>query len=253
MLIFSLYKIASRLIEDKKAKDMFSSLSEMVRAAESKETEAAPAREEESRVADETGETEAPENRTVLPRYASLYEMNSDTFGWISIEGTLLDYPVMYTPRDPQFYLRRDFYGQPLVTGVPFVDASCPENGNFYLIYGHQMNNGTMFGSLDKYASREYRDEHPYIRFDTLYREGTYEVMAAFFAEINDSKDGFAYYRYRDLTDPGVFREYVEGVKQSSVYDTGIDAEYGDELITLSTCSYHTEEGRFVVVAKRIR
>ena len=119
-------------------------------------------------------------------------------------------------------------------------------------LYGHHMKNETMFGTLPKYADKEYWEQHKTICFDTLYEHGEYEVISAFYGKaIAKGDTGFRYYQYTDLTDPAVFDEYMEQVNAAAIYDTGITAEYGDELITLSTCSYHTENGRFVVVAKK--
>ena len=202
----------------------------------------------------ENASEEADSEPEILPQYLPLYERNPDFFGWLSIEGTDIDYPVMYTPEDPEHYLRRAFNGSYSSSGVPFVDGNCPAGGSYYLIYGHHMNNGTMFGMLPKYQEEEFCKEHPVIRFDTLYEQREYVVMAAFFSRIygKDEQGVFRYYEYFDLSDPAVFKEYVCQVSTAAIYDTGITAEYGDELLALSTCNYHTADGRFVVVAKRI-
>ena len=192
-------------------------------------------------------ETEAPSP------YAALKEQNPDFFGWLSIEGTKLDYPVMHTPEDPEHYLRRDFEGGYSFSGVPFLDAACYEGGGNYLIYGHNMKNGSMFSSLLSYADSAYWEAHKTIRFDTMEAAGEYEVVAAFYSQayLQDAVNVFRYYRYTDVSEPEVFEEYMEQVQEAAVYDTGVTAVYGDQLLTLSTCSYHTENGRFVVVARR--
>lgn len=189
----------------------------------------------------------------MLPGYAALYEENPDLFGWVQIEGTRLSYPVMFTPDDPEYYLRRAFDGSESTSGVPFLDGGCPENGGNYLIYGHNMSGGTMFALLPSYAERDFYEEHPVIRFDTLFEQGEYDVMAAFYSKAydTDEQDVFRYYQYTDLSSPERFQEYVEQVQAAALYDTGITAEYGDQILTLSTCSYHTDNGRFVVVARK--
>lgn len=188
-----------------------------------------------------------------LPQYAPLYERNADFFGWLSIEGTDIDYPVMYSPDRPEYYINRAFDGSYSGSGVPFIDGKCLPNGNYYLIYGHHMKNKTMFGSLPKYADESYYENHPIIRFDTLYEQREYQVIAAFYSRIygKNEANGFRYYEYTDLSDEAIFEEYLEQVRAVAIYDTGLTAEYGDELLTLSTCNYHTEDGRFVVVAKK--
>ena len=116
------------------------------------------------------------------------------------------------------------------------------------------MKNGVMFGSLAEYADSEYGREHSTISFDTLYKEGEYELLGAFYSRVYSDQDGddvFRYYQYTDLSSPEVFASYVSQVKAASIYDTGVNALYGDCLLTLSTCSGHTEDGRFVVVARR--
>lgn len=189
-----------------------------------------------------------------LPQYAPLVEMNHDFFGWLSIEGTEIDYPVMYTPDETEYYLRRAFDGSYSGSGVLFLDGNCAADGNYYLIYGHHMKNETMFGQLPRYANKDFWEDHPVIRLDTLYEQREYIVIAAFLSRIYDKNEQgvFRYYEYFDLSDEAIFGEYVQQVKAAALYDTGITAEYGDELLVLSTCNYHTANGRFVVVAKRV-
>ena len=200
------------------------------------------------------------EKGTVIGEYVDLYNQNPDIIGWIRIEGTNINYPVMQTQDDPEFYLRKDFNKEYSLSGTPFMDAASDifmPTCN-WTIYGHHMKDGTMFMDVTKYADRDYYEEHPVIEFDTIYREtgqAKYEIMAAFYAEIkNVDEGGFKYYQYAGITTESSFNEYVAGAKAASEYDTGIDAEYGDQLITLSTCSYHVDDkrGRFAVVAKRI-
>lgn len=189
----------------------------------------------------------------MLPGYAALYAENPDLFGWVQIDGTKLDYPVMHTPDDPEFYLQRAFDRSASGSGVPFLDGSCTEGGGNYLIYGHNMRSGTMFATLLSYAQPDFYEAHPVIRFDTLFEEGTYEIMAAFYSNVYDSNDQnvFRYYQYTDLRNPDRFQEYVSQAAAAALYDTGVAAQYGDQLLTLTTCSYHTDNGRFVVVARR--
>lgn len=202
-------------------------------------------------------ETEAtPEALSVseqgFHKYDELYEMNNDLFGWIALPGAEVSYPVMYTPDDPEHYLRRAFDGSYSVSGVPFLDADCYRGCGNYIVYGHYMKNGTMFGTLSDYADEAYWEEHRTIKFDMVDVPGEYEVIAAFYAKIYnvDDEGVFRYYEYKELPDEETFNEYISQVKAAALYDTGITAVYGDQLLTLSTCSYHTEDGRFVVVAK---
>ena len=113
-----------------------------------------------------------------------MYEQNPDLFGWICIEDTVLDYPVMHTPDDPEKYLRLSFEGETSTAGTPFMDAKCGIDSDNYIIYGHNMKNGTMFREILQYANKSYWQEHPMIRFDTLYEQGEYEVLAAFYDRV---------------------------------------------------------------------
>lgn len=267
VFLFSTGMALHTLVVQGKEKAAFDDLSAIVAEAAERDTASTP---EEVRIlpdasapaqintaqpnpADET-HPEQSADPVPLPQYAPLYERNADFFGWLSIEGTDIDYPVMYSPDRPEYYLNRAFDGSYSGSGVPFVDAKCPADGNYYLIYGHHMQNKTMFGSLPKYADKSYYEGHPTIRFDTLYEQREYQVIAAFYSRIYGKNEAgvFRYYEYTDLSDQEVFDEYIRHVKTAAIYDTGLSAEYGDELLTLSTCNYHTQDGRFVVVARRI-
>lgn len=195
--------------------------------------------------------TEVP---PMLAAYEPLYRKNHDLWGWLTIEDTAVNFPVMHTPRNPEYYLHRAFDRTSAFSGVPFMEARCYYGCGNYLIYGHHMKNGTMFADIVNYASEEFWQEHPLIYFDTLYEYGTYEVIAAFYSKLFPASDtdAFRYYYYTDLTDPAVFDEYVEQVLSAAVYDTGLRAAYGDQLLTLSTCEYSAKDNRFVVVARRI-
>lgn len=202
-------------------------------------------------------ENAAPSEPQILPRYQTVYGMNQDMFGWISIEGLPFSYPVMHTPEDEEYYLRRGFDREYARSGVPFLDADCQIGCGNYLIYGHNMTNGTMFAQLLAYEDEEFWKEHPVIRFDTLYEEGEYEVIAAFYSRVfyKFERDVFRFYEYSDLTDPDDFSRYVGEVLDLALYDTDADVRYGDELITLITCSYvnRIENERFVVVARKLK
>jgi sortase B len=158
----------------------------------------------------------------------------------------------MYTPGDSEYYLHRAFDRSYSQSGVPFLEGAYTDTCNNYLIYGHNMKNGTMFSSLLSYEKESYWQQHPVVTFDTRDDSGTYDVLGVFYTEIAaDRDDVFDYYHYLDLSDPDRYDEYVRKVKENALYDTGIDAAYGDQLLTLSTCSYHVDNGRFVLVARK--
>ncbi len=188
----------------------------------------------------------------ILEQYCELSRQNRDLIGWIKIDGTEIDYPVMYTGDD--FYLRHSFDKTDSKSGLPFIDKRCAVKpfGTNTIIYAHNMKNGTMFSGLLNYKSSDYYAEHPIIRFDTLYEAQEYKIVAVFESEVYQKSDMvFKHYNFLNADNHAAFDEYSAGIKALSLYDTGIYPEYGDELITLMTCSYHTENGRFVVVAKK--
>lgn len=193
------------------------------------------------------------DNTGMLHKFEELYEANNDLVGWLSIEGTEIDYPVVQC-EDDEYYLNHNFYNEEDNYGCLFMrdyaDINTP--GTNVIIYGHSMKDGSMFGSLDEYESEKFYIEHKLINFDTLYEERVYEVMAVFPSRIyGEDEDVFKYYQFYQADTEEEFQDFYKNVKRLSLYDTGVTAEFGDTFITLSTCAYHVEDGRFVVVAKR--
>ena len=194
----------------------------------------------------------------ILPQYYALSEQNADVIGWIRIDGTKVDYPVMHTPKDPLLYMHAGLDRAYSYSGLPFLDAWNDPRGDAQnlIVYAHNMRNGTMFGTLPKYESRRYWQTHPTVTFDLLSEEREYEVVGAFRSELSagdaDGADGFICYDYIDLSDINRFREYVRAVKEASLYETGITPEWGDQLLTLSTCSYYAGSDTFALVCRRV-
>lgn len=205
----------------------------------------------------------------ILPACQKLYEINSDLTGWLTIPDTEINYPLMSRADDETFYLYHDFYGDKSPSGCLILDEDSrvgkgDVNNGYHidgktenpstniLIHGHTMKNGTMFGGLTKYSDYDYAINHNTILFDSLYEEREYELISAFYTEIltTDSTD-FKYYNFFDAEDESQFEYWYSNIKALSLYDTGVTASYGDEFITLSCCSYHIEDGRFVVIGVR--
>lgn len=185
-------------------------------------------------------------------KFAALQQLNPDFFGWVSIEDTNLDFPVMFAPANKDFYLRHDFDGEYSIYGVPYLDekttvGSGIESQNL-IIYGHNMKTGTIFGCLTGYKNADYYAAHPQITFDTIYGDATYEVFAAFAIDVVQDPS-FAYNEYVNM-DEAAFDAYLSQVIGRSDVDTGIIPQYGDRLLTLSTCEYSSDNGRYVVVAR---
>lgn len=200
---------------------------------------------------DEPQETE-PTEQTAFEKYKVVYEQNNDFVGWISTPGTNIDYPVMQTIDNPNYYLKHSFEKQYSDYGVPYVQENCDlALSDNCVLYGHHMNNGSMFADLCKYADEDFYREHKTIRFDTLSGFGEYEIVAAF-KTVAYSEQGFKYYHFVNADSAEDFAAYIAKCKELAFYDTGVTAEYGDKLITLSTCEYSRQNGRMVVVAKKI-
>ena len=190
------------------------------------------------------------EEVTAFDKYADVYAQNSDLVGWVSIPGTQIDYPVMQTKDNPDFYLKHAFDKSYSSYGVPYVQENCDIGiSDNLVLYGHHMNNGSMFSDLCKYESEDFYREHKIIHFDTLESFGEYEVIAAF-KTVAYSEEGFKYYHFVRAESAEQFNEYIAECKELALYDPGVTAEYGDKLITLSTCEYSQTNGRMVVVAK---
>ena len=247
--------------------------------------------------------------REPLAKYEDILEVNPYLAGWLSIDGTKIDDPVVYTPKSQNYFLHRSIEGNDEERGTLFIAVNWYEGSGNTLIYGHNMKSGSGFGSLLKYADASYGMSHSTIHFDTLYEDREYELMAVFYSQIDeeeleteddraeadkrieeeslegkeegtapeeltlkdldlymdlgdadiyreekDNDNGrFRYYYYTDLSDKADFDYFVSNVKERALYDTGVDAEWGDELLTFSTCSYQVKNGRFVVVSRRVR
>ena len=210
---------------------------------------------------------EIVENK-MLPEYKALYEQNDEFIGWLKIEDTVINYPVMQCLEDGNFYLSHDFYkaensngclilDNDSKTGIgtktnEYVNDSKPSTN--LIIHGHTMKSGQMFGDLNLYKNKEYGLSHKIICFDSLYEKREYELISVFYSQIYyEEDDVFKYYKFFQADSQEEFNEWYNNIKEMSLYDTGVISEYGDEFITLSCCAYHVEDGRFVVVAKRIK
>ena len=194
------------------------------------------------------------EELTVLEEYQTLYNKNKKLIGWLKIDDTNIDYPVMQTANN-EYYLDHNYNQEYDKNGSLFLDKDCDvvhRNTNL-IIYGHHMKSGKMFGNLNLYSSEDYCKKHSTIQFDTIYEKGTYQVMYVFRSRIyNEDEIVFKYYQFLDAASDKEFSSYMQEMAALSLYDTGVTAAYGDELLTLSTCDNSEQDGRFVVVAKRV-
>ncbi len=209
---------------------------------------------EKVEVKDSSGEVR---NLTILPQYQKLYEQNKNLIGWLRVNGTDIDYPVMKSMNgNGEFYLDHNFNGEEDRNGTLFMDDLCDvikptEN---YIIYGHNMKSGQMFGDLDNYKSKTFFENHQIVQFDTIYESGIYQVMLAFQSHVyEENVIAFKYYQFIDPASEKEFESGINEMREIALYDTGINTEYGDNLLFLSTCDYDEQNGRFVVLCKKIK
>lgn len=195
------------------------------------------------------------QDKSFLSDYQDLYLQNNDMVGWIKIEDTKINYPVMQSKDNPNFYLRHGFDKGYTVYGCPYVQENCDVDApsDNLVVYGHHMNDNSMFAGLMKYANKSFWEKHKTIQFDTLTEKGKYEVVAVYKTVVyTDSPNSFRYYDFVNADTEDDFNAYIAKCKELALYDTGITAEYGDKLITLSTCEYSRNNGRMVVMAKKV-
>ena len=199
---------------------------------------------------------EVDENKPpITVDFDALRQVNEDVAGWIYCEGTVINYPVVQG-EDNDFYLHHDIYGQESRYGAIFADYKADLYGgeSNIIIYGHHMRNGSMFGSLEEYDSRSYYEEHPSFFLFLPEEEREYEIIAVLRNDIySREKEPFQYYDYERIATKEMFDEYCQGIKSYSLYDTGLTAEYGDELVTLCTCSYSGKDERLLIVGRRLQ
>ncbi len=187
-----------------------------------------------------------------LDYYGSLLEVNADVVGWIEIKDTHINYPVVQSKEKPDFYLTHGLDKKKNVHGVPYVDSRVELDGSTNtILYAHQMKDGSMFTDLNRYLDEDFYRSHPIISFNTLNNYGEYEIISVFKTS-NVLGVGFPYYNFIEAQDSKEFNAFISQVKTHTLYETGESAKYGDQLLTLSTCEYTLQEGRLVVVAKKI-
>lgn len=200
----------------------------------------------------ETAEQEQP---VILSKFVALHEENHDFSGWLSIEGTKINYPVMSREGDNNYYLDKNFNGQEDKNGLLILDyrSNVLESGQNSIIYGHNMRTGVMFGTLKNYKDRDFCMEHQTIRFDSLYHEGTYKVVAAMLSSVAyEDEEVFRYYDAVDISTEDRFEEFRQNIEANALYTTDESLAFGDSCLILSTCDNYVEDGRFVVIAKKI-
>ena len=199
-------------------------------------------------IIDIVSESEEKEENAI--NIEELYKINNDIIGWLKIDNTNINYPVMQTKDRPNYYLKRNLYKKYSSLGTPYIAENCNiETSDNLIIYGHHIKGKRVFGELENYKSKEYYNNHKNIKFYTMQEKAEYEIIAVF---KTIAYTGFRYYEFYNAKDEREFCTFVNKCKELSFYDTEKIAEYGDKLITLSTCEYSNQNGRLVVVARKI-
>lgn len=190
----------------------------------------------------------------LLPHYQALKEQNPDFVGWLTVEGTDVDYPVMQTVDDLEYYLDKDFDKNYSAPGTLFAsdisDVNTPSD--VVLIYGHNMKSGAMFSSLKNLLDQEALDANGEIIFDTLTNRNEYQIVSVFRTEVNTGSDSeFKYYNYSNFLNADEFNQFLSSAKSKSSTWTDIQPVFGDKILLLSTCEDTNMNGRIVVMAVR--
>lgn len=210
---------------------------------------------------DSIAKIEEQNNVDIIPKPQEIIQLeefnkqNSDIIGWLKIEDTNIDYPVLQTDNN-DFYLTHNYLKEYSKSGSLFLDKDFDLNkpSSNYLIYGHRNTNGLMFEDLLKYTNEDFYNTHKIIQFTTLDQNSEYEILAIFYSRVyyKSEKNVFRYYYFVDANNKEEYNNFINNCKKYSIYDTGVTATYGEQLLTLSTCEYSREDGRFAVVAKKI-
>lgn len=183
-----------------------------------------------------------------------LKKENEDIIGWLEIPNSNISFPVVQGT-DNQYYMTHTYKKEKSKDGSIFLDKDynwdLPSSN--LLLYGHNNKNGNMFQGLLEYKEESYYKEHPTIKFTTVNEDSEYEILSVFLSRVyyKNENDVFRYYYFINAENEEQYNYYIEESKKVSLYDTGKTAKYGDQLLTLSTCEYSQEDGRFVIVAKR--
>ncbi len=198
---------------------------------------------------------EEPKEPEVLPEYRELYAQNQDLAGWISVEGTQIDYPVMQSGmEEAEYYLHYNFNRQEDINGSIFMDArnDYEKPDDNLILYGHNMKSGMMFGGLKQYLDKNYWKEHQMLSFNTLYERAQYQIVAVCLSKVSyQDEEEMRYYNFLDAETKEEFEAYVNKINEWNVFDEPVELNYGDQMLTLSTCNNYTEDGRLFLIAKK--
>lgn len=205
---------------------------------------------------DQTSTDEDNEVKERIEKIKKLQEDNSDIKGWINVKDTKINYPILQGA-DNEYYLNHNYKKEKSEYGSIYLKdkSKIDDNNSNLILYGHNMKDGEMFNNLLNYTDKSYYDEHKDITITTQNEERKYQVIAVFKSRIfyQNEKNVFRYYNYINLEDENKYNEFIDNVNKIKLYDTELAANYGEQLITMITCEYSQENGRMIVVAKKIQ
>ena len=196
--------------------------------------------------------SDAVEKMPVLEFALPYLEKNPATVGWLKV-GDIVDTPVVHG--DGTFYLNHNFNGEISTGGMVFLDEECSilPRDEHWVLYGHNMRNGTVFGNLDRYRELSYLKKYPIISFDTIYEEKQYVVIAAYDMSAETEDPHFMQMLHFNFVDNEDFWNFYSEARRRSYYDIPVDAQYGDQLLSLITCSYTLYDGRLILMCRALR
>lgn len=238
IFVFSLYKIIDIKLAQSREQEAFEELKEEIKPE--------PAEKEVSE------NIEKEPEKIEYTEYKSLYDENPDFAAWIKNPAINVDYPVMWTPKKADYYIRRDFNKEDALAGTPFIGKNGDVDSDLFIIYAHNMSNSTMFSNLDYYKDEEFYRENPRFSLTTITEEREYEIFSALKTKV-PIEDGPAFYNYSGKLTEEEYNEIKNWLIENSIYDTGVNPLFGEQILILSTCAYHTDDGRFLVAARRVK
>lgn len=230
-ILISAISIFNNLTEDRKQEKVYNELSQYISVENQQEN----------------NEKQQSEN------YSKVFKLNTDMVAWLKIEGTNINYPVMQTPRNPDYYINKNFYKQDSSWGTPYMEEECDINSSSNLIiYGHHINKHRMFGELENYKDKKYYNNHKVIKLITERDVREYEIVTVFKTTVYEENE-FKYYEFINYKIQQQLDDFINQCESKAFYNTGVKCTGGDKLITLSTCEYSSKNGRLVVVAKELK
>lgn len=197
----------------------------------------------------------SPEPILMLPGYDELLNTNSDFIGWIEINDTQVNNPIVYPSQGNNYYLKHNFYNEKNSRGTLFIQENTSFNDHATIIYGHYMKDGTMFGELKKFTDESFFNDHQYITITNLYEEKTYEVIAVFKDYVHTVDDtSFKFYFYYGNPVETEFNRMISFITEKSIHSRNIeDLTIDDYIVQLVTCSYHVENGRLAILLREVK